>query len=165
VIAWRITKRRYSSRDAVLGGIGAEELGGRWNEAGLPLVYASENASLALLETLVQASMQRLPKSLVIVQITIPQELAVRVIAAADLPSSWKAIGNARCVAIGSEWIRSRATPVLRAPSAVNPLEMNVLLNPAHPALAKCRIGRPIPLEFDTRLLSFLHGSAGKHHE
>lgn len=159
MIAWRITKRRYSSRDAVLGGGGAEEFGGRWNQAGLPLVYASENASLALLETLVQASMQRLPKSLVIVQIMVPDSLEVRTIGGEDLPASWKAIGSARCVAIGSEWIRSRATPVLRVPSAVNPLEMNVLLNPAHRALAKCRVGKPIPLEFDARLLSFLHGN------
>lgn len=156
MIAWRITKRRYSSREVVLSGSGAEELGGRWNEAGLPLVYASENASLALLETLVQASLQRLPKSLVIVQITIPESLAVKSVGGDELPVAWKSIGNAQCVAIGSEWIRSRATPVLRVPSAVNPLETNVLLNPAHAAIAKCRIGKPVPLEFDARLLSFV---------
>jgi RES domain-containing protein len=156
VIAWRITKRQYSSRDVVLSGSGAEEQGGRWNEAGFALVYASENASLALLETLVQASQQRLPKSLVIVQITIPNSLAVKTISGENLPASWKAIGSVACVAIGAAWIRSRETPVLRVPSAVNPLETNVLLNPAHPAIGKCRIGRAIPLEFDARLLSFV---------
>ncbi len=140
----------------MLSGSGAEEIGGRWNEAGLTLVYASENASLALLETLVQASQQRLPKSLVIVQITIPEALTVKAISIGDLPASWKAIGNARCVEIGSKWIRSRETPVLRVPSAVNPLETNLLLNPGHPATAKCRVGKPISLEFDARLLSFL---------
>ncbi len=156
MIAWRITKRRYSSREVVLSGRGAEELGGRWNEAGLPLVYASENASLGILETLVQASLQRLPKSLVIVQITIPDGLAVKKVGAADLSAAWKTIGNPQCAAIGSEWIRSRATPVLRVPSAVNPLETNLLLNPAHPAIAKCKVGKVIPLEFDARLLSFV---------
>ncbi len=158
MIAWRITKRRYSSREVVLSGSGAEELGGRWNEAGLPLIYASENASLALLETLVQASQQRLPKSLVIVQITVPNALAVKTLALEDLPAAWKSIGNPRCLAIGSEWIRSRATPVLRVPSAVNPLETNLLLNPTHPAIAKCKVGKAIPLEFDPRLLSFVRG-------
>ncbi len=158
MIAWRITKRRYSSRDVVLSGSGAEEQGGRWNEAGLPLIYASENASLALLETLVQASQQRLPKSLVIVQIAIPNALAVKEISGEDLPASWKAIGSAQCVAIGSAWIGSRETAVLRVPSAVNPLEANVLLNPAHPAIGKCRVGKAIPLEFDARLLSFVRG-------
>jgi RES domain-containing protein len=158
VIAWRITKRRYSSRDAVLRGGGAEEIGGRWNAPGLPLVYASENASLALLETLVQASLQRLPKSLVIVQIAVPESLSVRTIRDAELPAEWKAIGNARCVAIGSEWIRTKQTAMLRVPSAVNPLESNILLNPAHPETAKCRVGKAIPLEFDPRLLSFVRG-------
>lgn len=156
MIAWRITKRRYSSRDAVLSGSGAQEVGGRWNEAGLPLVYASENASLALLETLVQASPQRLPSSLVIVQIIIPDALSVRTIRVTDLPAAWKTIGSPQCVALGSAWIRSQATAVLRIPSAVNPLETNVLLNPAHPAVAKCKVGKPIPLEFDARLLSFV---------
>jgi len=159
VIAWRITKRRYSSPEIVLSGSGAREQGGRWNETGLSLVYASENASLALLETLVQASLQRLPKSLAIVRITLPDSLSVRTIAAADLPASWKTIGDNRCTAIGSEWIRSGATAVLRVPSAVNPLENNLLLNPAHAAIAKCRVGKPIPLEFDARLLSFVRGT------
>jgi len=136
--------------------MGAEEFGGRWNEAGLPLVYASENASLAILETLVQASQQRLPKSLVIVPITIPDTLAVKVVGVADLSQEWKTIGNAQCAAIGSAWIRSKVTAVLRVPSAVNPLETNVLLNPLHTAIAKCRVGKTIPLEFDARLLSFV---------
>ncbi len=161
MIAWRITKRRYSSRTIVLSGSGAEEQGGRWNETGLSVVYASENASLALLETLVQASEQRLPKSLVMVQITIPESLEMRTIEAEDLSASWKEIGNAQCAAIGSEWVRSRATAVMRVPSAVNPLETNILLNPAHPRIAKCRVGKSIALDFDARLLSFVRGSSG----
>ena len=100
--------------------------------------------------------MQRLPKSLVIVQITIPESLEAKTIGGDDLPGGWKEAGNAQCVAIGSDWIRSRETPVLRVPSAVNPLETNVLLNPGHTAVAKCRVGKAIPLEFDPRLLSFL---------
>lgn len=159
MIAWRITKRRYGSAEIVLSGRGAREHGGRWNEAGLSLVYASENASLALLETLVQVSAERLPKSLTIVRITVPDSLEVRTLAAEDLPPAWKAIGNSRCAEIGSQWIRSGATPVLRVPSAVNPLENNVLLNPAHAAIGRCRVGKPIPLEFDSRLLSFVRGA------
>ncbi len=162
MIAWRITKRKYSSRDVVLSGSGAEEQGGRWNEAGLPLIYASENASLALLETLVQASLQRLPKSLVIVSITMPESALTKVIRIEDLPMQWKAIGNPQCVAIGSEWIRSKATPALRVPSAVNPLEANILLNPAHPLIVKCRVGKPIALEFDPRLFSFIRSVPGR---
>src|SRR5581483_7023759 len=98
------------------------------------------------------------PKSLVIVPITIPDSLAVKVLSISELSATWKAIGNAQCVALGSAWIRSKATAVLRVPSAVNPLEANVLLNPLHPAIAKCRAGRAIPLEFDARLLSFIKG-------
>lgn len=156
MIAWRITKRRYGSREIVLGGRGAEEQGGRWNEPGLPLVYASENASLALLETLVQTSIQTLPKSLVIVRIDVPESLSLKTVELDGMPPSWKTVGNERCIAIGSEWIRSKATAVLTVPSAVNPLEHNILLNPAHPGIAKCRVGKPIPIDFDVRLLSFI---------
>jgi len=154
VIAWRITKRKYSSRDAVLSGSGAEEQGGRWNETGLPLIYASENASLALLETLVQASLLLLPKSLVIVSITMPESMPVKAIRVEDLPRGWRSIGNPQCIAIGSAWIRAKTTAALRVPSAVNSLDANILLNPSHPLIAKCRVGKPIPLEFDPRLPS-----------
>jgi len=151
VIAWRICKHAYSSRQAVLNGNGAREEAGRWNEPGLPLVYASETSSLALLETLVHASFALLPKSLVAIRIEIPDDAAVHEIAIADLPNNWFEIGNAQCVALGSAWIRQGRKLALRVPSATNPLERNILLNPAHAGIARCSVSRPIAVHFDDR--------------
>ncbi|HEV2261935.1 MAG TPA: RES domain-containing protein [Candidatus Rubrimentiphilum sp.] len=158
MIAWRITKRKYATRRAVLSGSGARETGGRWNEPGLPLIYASENASLALLETLVQTSVQRLPKNLVIVQITIPENAESEAISVDALPADWKSIGNPKCVALGSAWQQAKRTLFLRVPSAVNPLESNLLLNPLHAGIRGCRVAKAIRLHFDPRLLSLLGG-------
>lgn len=158
MIVWRITKKKYATRQAVLSGSGARETGGRWSDPGLPLIYASENASLALLETLVQTSVQRLPKNLVIVQITIPENAKSETINVADLPADWKSIGNPKCVTLGSAWQRAKRTLFLRVPSAVNPLESNILLNPSHAGIRDCRVGKPIPLHFDPRLLTLLGG-------
>ena len=53
---------------------------------------------------------------------------------------------------IGDAWIGSGNSPVLRVPSAVVRDEWNYLLNPAHPAFSKMKIGRARPFAFDSRL-------------
>ncbi|MBC5801262.1 MAG: RES domain-containing protein [Candidatus Eremiobacteraeota bacterium] len=154
MIAWRIAKRRYSNRESVLSREGAEECGGRWNAPGLRLIYASESSSLALLETLVHTSSRRLPKSLVAVTIRVPQNAGVRTISLRDLPADWREPDNRIGEHRGSTWIRSNATLVLRVPSAVNPLESSILLNPGHPDIARCTVGVPIAINFDPRLIA-----------
>lgn len=155
MIAWRITKRAYGARADVLGGEGARA-GGRWNRAGLAVVYSSENASLAILETLVRLTERRLPKSLVAVRITIPDGATVTTIAKSLLPRGWQEVDNRECIEIGSEWIESRKSLVLRVPSAANSLEDNLLLNPQHPDIAACSVASPTALGFDPRLISLV---------
>lgn len=48
MVVYRITNVSY--KESTLSGIGAEKVGGRWNEIGTRAVYCSENISLALLE-------------------------------------------------------------------------------------------------------------------
>lgn len=150
--AWRIAKRRYSAKAQILGGDGAKG-GGRWNRAGLPLVYASENSSLAILENLVHFDERSFPKSLVAVRITIPDDAPVTRISARQLPATWRNVDNPGCIAAGTQWIESGESLVLCVPSAVNELEENVLLNPLHPDITRCRIGAPVPVLFDPRLI------------
>jgi RES domain-containing protein len=161
VIAWRITKHRYSSRKIVLAGEGAKENGGRWNEPGLPLVYASESSSLALLETLVHMALRRLPKSLVAVRIRIPDDASCETIERKSLPPKWRKPDDPACAAIGSEWIRSKRTLVLRAPSATNPFESNILLNPQHPEIVRCDVEEVETVEFDVRLIAMFSSPEG----
>lgn len=45
MVVYRVANQKY--RDYTLSGIGAEKVGGRWNEIGTRAVYCSENISLA----------------------------------------------------------------------------------------------------------------------
>jgi RES domain-containing protein len=117
-------------------------------------VYTSESASLAILETLVHASLQRLPKSLVLIRINVPDDAGVKTIAVADLPSDWRQAENPECVRLGSEWIRSKTNLVLRVPSATNPLDRNVLLNPLHADITRCEVSASAAEAFDPRLIA-----------
>ena len=53
---------------------------------------------------------------------------------------------------LGTAWVKSARTAVLRVPSVVIPRETNVLLNPAHPDFDRIRIGGPEPFSFDPRM-------------
>lgn len=157
MIAWRLTKRKYDSPEAILSGEGAKQGGGRWNEPGLPLVYASENPSLAILENLARLSTEdEFPKRYVIVSVDIPDDAPLESVPLHRLPHDWRSFYNPECIRIGSDWIRAASHLVLRAPAAVNPLDANILLNPAHPDIKRCRVGRPVDVAFDPRLISLI---------
>ena len=46
MLAWRLCRKRYADLD----GIGAAQVGGRWNPLGLPMVHMSSTDALAALE-------------------------------------------------------------------------------------------------------------------
>jgi RES domain-containing protein len=110
---------------------------GRWHKVGTRVIYGAEHVSLAVLETLIHAGGRKMPpRSLS--RIHIPDEVSVEEAQWMDMPDSqqW-----------GDEWARTQRTAVLRVPSiAVNRLESNFVLNPAHPEFA--RIEREAAEEF-----------------
>lgn len=119
-------------------------------------MYASENSSLAMLETLAHVSLRRLPRSLVAVRIRIPEDAPAGVIRAKELPKSWREAENPECARIGSAWLEHVRELVLRVPSAVNALEENVLLNPRHRDIERCVVDAAIPIAFDPRTLALI---------
>jgi RES domain-containing protein len=52
MILYRFAHRKFAKD---LSGTGARLKGGRWNPPGIPVIYTSENISLALLEILANA--------------------------------------------------------------------------------------------------------------
>ena len=156
MIVWRIVKRKYAKRELLLSGQGAKEVGGRWNRSGLAVVYASATSSLALLETLVHAEASTLPSSLVAVQIVVPDDTLQREIKVSELPKRWREVNNPQCIEIGSRWIESGESLALKVPSAVNPMESNVLLNPAHVDISRCKVGNQTSIQFDPRVVTLL---------
>ena len=136
VTVWRIATdtKTYEADD--FSGAGAKITGGRWNAAGDALVYTSETQALACLETVVHLNAGGLPLNRYLVAVTIPDAVwgAARTEGAGRLPVGWDADPSGRAgIQLGSAWIRSGASALLRVPSVIVPDEYNVLINPLHP--------------------------------
>lgn len=136
---WRIATDTPAYEADDLSGDGAKATGGRWNRAGLPLIYASESRALAALETFVHLNAGGLPLNRYLVALTIPEALwrDARHETADSLPVGWDAEPPGRVsIELGSAWIAATATALLLVPSVIVPEEFNVLINPRHPASA-----------------------------
>jgi RES domain-containing protein len=146
---WRLCSRAHAAFD----GDGARRAGGRWNERGTALVYASATLSLAAQELFVHLDPAELPKDFVAVSADIPDSVRIKILGATALPKNWRRYPAPESLAaIGTAWARSLETAVLEIPSAVIPQERNYLLNPAHTDFVKIRPNRPEPFAFDPRM-------------
>lgn len=146
---WRLCSRAHAAFD----GEGARLAGGRWNQKGTAIVYASATLSLAAQEYFVHLDPAEVPKDLVAVSADIPEGVRIKSLAVAGLPKKWREYpAPASLAAIGTAWARSLETAVLEVPSVVIPQEKNYLLNPAHPDFGRIARGRPVPFSFDPRM-------------
>ncbi len=149
---YRLTLPPYVA--TAFSGEGARRVGGRWTPAGRPVVHTSASVALAVLETLVHTAVNSIPSQRVIA-VDVPDTLPLETVAVADLPDDWRrsppppALPN-----IGRTWLDAGRTAILRAPSAIVPLEFNYLLNPRHPDFGRFRIHEPDPFEIDKRLFA-----------
>ncbi len=151
MIAWRLTRRKYAA--TAFDGAGARRSGGRWNSKGTAVAYASEHLSLAALEYLVHVDVEDVPADLVAIRIDLADDF-VRALDAKRLPKDWRAEPAPAALAeLGDEWHRSRGSLALRVPSAIVPVEFNLVVNPEMSELARCRISPPEPFVYDARLL------------
>lgn len=139
VSLWRIgvDTPEYEADD--LGGRGAEKSGGRWNRAGVSLVYCSVTRALACLETLVHLARHPLPLNRYLVEISVPAD--VWEACAAPDPATligWDALPAGRVsLDWGSDWAVAGASLLARVPSVIVPEECNVLINPVHADIAR----------------------------
>lgn len=151
--AWRIIRKKRLS-DAFTGE-GARLGGGRWNHVGTPVIYVSETLSLATLELFVHFTRKdiKLSKSLVAIPVDIPHSLKTAEVSIKDLESGWRTSPPSNSTKdIGTEWIQNGTSSILRVPSAVIPVEYNLVLNPAHAEFKNIKIGKPRPFTFDERI-------------
>ena len=149
--AFRIAKTRHI-RD--LSGIGAMLHGGRWNCRNIPVVYASENRSLATVEFLVHVSLSIVPNDLSIACLEIPDNVVSEQISINDLPENWREYpAPPELAKLGSEWALEKRSLLLRVPSVVVPNEFNILINPRHQEIYTVTISRVERHTIDSRLL------------
>ena len=137
---WRLARSEHAgSVEEMLNGEGAARYGGRWNPKGMPAVYCSENSSLAALEILANLVRPTTFPSYRILDLDVPDGAITTVT---------DAIGDTRQA--GAEMLRTGLA--MMAPSFVNPLERNVVINPTHPDFDRVFPGTIRPFVFDLRL-------------
>jgi len=148
--AFRIVKKRHML--TAFSGDGARAYGGRWNFAGIPVVYAAHTRALAALESLAHFGGAERRLQFVTFEIEIPDRLVTR-IDLSDLPRDWRRPEPGPATqALGSDWQKSGRSAALLVPSVHVPQEYCVLLNPEHPDTDKIMVAYPEPFSFDDRL-------------
>lgn len=146
--AFRVADRRFP----IFDGTGARLVGGRWNSPGRSLIYAAETFSGALLEVLVHANLGHVPRTHAVIEITIPDTVAIEAVSAAQL-RGWDAEDQVASRTFGDRWLTERRSAVLLAPSAVTRgRERNVLINPEHQDFPQITAGKPQDVQWDQRL-------------
>jgi len=144
----------HAYRASAMSGEGAASTGGRWNSKGVRVVYASETLALALLEIMANAR-RTIPPGKVFFTIDLPDQFKIELLHEEALPPRWTtAPAPRRLRELGDQWIREARTVALMVPSAIVPIERNVLLNPAHPDFVRLVIGTPRRIPVDQLLRS-----------
>jgi len=141
-------------------GEGAFRFGGRWNNRGGRVVYASSSLALALLEVLVHLDPAAPLPALRAICASVPSGMIAELPKTTETKNGGEIFPAIRFSVplkvsrrLGDEWIRSRAGAVLAVPSAIVPTESNYLLNPDHPEFQAIKVGPPRDFALDDRLV------------
>lgn len=155
MFVYRVANLKY--KESTLSGIGAEKVGGRWNEIGTRAVYCSENISLALLEYYVHSeNIATLPEKIVVAKIEIPDEFIIEDLT--ELPERWNQYPySSKTTEIFSNKVKDRAFFGIKVPSTIVPLEFNFVLNPLFRKFGELEIVEFLDLPIDVRLKTDKH--------
>ena len=151
MIVYRITKKEHAALDGTGGLFGP----GRWHKKGNPVIYTSEHASLTAWEKIVHvASFENLPDDLLLIKIEIPGSAEILTVPEEILVPGWDEFPYcSETVDFGTSFLRKKGHLALKVPSVIIPDEFNVILNPLHPDIQKCRIISSEPFVYDERIL------------
>lgn len=147
MVLYRLARLAHARK---LDGLGAKHYPGRWNSLGVPMIYCAGTIAQCLVEVLVH--LDEAPEDYYSVQLEVPDDVNMAQLVPKQLPKQWKdAVYNTQTRAVGDAFIQSD-TMLMRVPSAVVDGEFNFLLNPAHPDIARVKVGLVKPFHFDERL-------------
>jgi RES domain-containing protein len=148
---YRITKEKYTQD---LSGEGARLYGGRWNRRGTSMLYTAGNSSLAILEKLVHIPPYVFPKDLKITVLEFPDTMTIGSLTLNDLPEDWMYRSeHPKVLDLGDQFVAKSEFLCIKVPSAINPIDENILINPKHPDFSKVSVIDELPVTFDKRLL------------
>lgn len=142
MLLWRLSGAQHAR--AFDGGYGLL-FDGRWNTVGRSVTYCSTSPALRVLEKLVHIEDPTLLPALMMVRYDAPDDLAVETLGLNDLPADWRQ-HESWTQQRGDHWHASLATPLLRVPSAIVPIDqspdVNVLINHNHRSVARIHQSR-----------------------
>lgn len=149
MILWRISN--YTD----LKGTGGIKTPGRWHNRGVPVVYLAESPSLALLEVLVNFSLDldEIPLNYQLLEVEYPQRKSIKRLNVSGLHKGWDTDKDFTR-SVGDQWIAQGASALLRVPSVVVPASFNYLLNPRHPESNNAKIISRYEHPYDQRLFT-----------
>jgi RES domain-containing protein len=144
MVVWRLQDRRHP----LINSEGARLTGGRWNQKGTPVIYASEDIVLAAMEVIVHHG--GIPEDHIAIKVEIPDDLEIGTL---DVSAGWPDLVPEEITAEqGTKWLNAAGHAVLRVPSATMSLAgQNYLLNPVHPDFARISFTFA-PVSIDPRL-------------
>jgi RES domain-containing protein len=149
--AWRLVKKSRAAE--AFSGEGARLFGGRWNRRGTPVVYLADSLALAALEIFAHLNGADRGLEFTAFRVELPARARLERLGVAALPAGWRAYPTLpACQELGSQWARAGAALGLWLPSALVPVQHNLLLNPAHKDFAALRIHAWGDFSFDPRM-------------
>jgi RES domain-containing protein len=147
---YRLCREKHAPH---LSGKGSAIKGGRWNSAGIELIYTSANRSLAMAEVMVHLTLGTLPNDFMMITINIPDDLPKLKISEQDLPMGWNSFPYLTATQnFGDKFISEFKFCLLQVPSAVTKGDYNFLINPYHPAFERIVIKAVEKFPFDRRI-------------
>lgn len=148
--AFRLSREKYAS---TLSGKGAAMKGARWNSAGVKMIYAASNRSLAMAEVSVHLTLATLPDDYMMVTIYMPDDISIQKLSEKDLPTDWNTFPHPNTTqAVGDKFIFDNKHCILQIPSAVTKGDYNFLINPHHAEFQGIKIIDTVNFPFDRRI-------------
>ena len=150
MLVYRIVSHRYSND---LNGAGASLYGGRWNDIGTAILYATQHRSLALCEMMVNLDAVQIQQDYDMLTISIPDNSKFKKLSKRELPANWQSrlIKN-DTRELGNRFVAKRRYLFLEVPSVVIAEESNYLINPLHEDFNKVKVVDRKQFIFDKRL-------------
>lgn len=159
--AFRIVQNQHAQDSISINGVkvpdafsgcGAKTFGGRWNNKGIPVVYAAGSQSLAILEVVVHVESESMLKNFSLFEVSFDESL-VTALPMDQWPDDWRNDpAPSACGDIGDLWVQNQDSLILQVPSSIVSDTPNFLINPNHPDLHKLKIDGPFPYPIDPRI-------------
>lgn len=148
MVVYRLAEKEYADD---LSGYGAFLYGGRWNEKGHSMLYCATSVSLATLEVLVRLQHLKIQKKFQLIVISIPENADFNTLKKNNLSNIWiqDIYETQKC---GTDWLKNNTSLYLEVPSAIVPIDKNILINPLHHLFSKVEIVDQVEYNFDNRL-------------